>query len=179
MKVRGYRRVRMDERSLPVFVSGHREHCSGAANPQRSHRARRFASAGLGLLTCRRASTKVGIKTNVGCGGMLRSNLKAYALTAFCADRKAFPSPKIAQVWHAVLIMMHPVHCIFWDWRPRLKCIPEHGTSVIWQSQALPSRLAAQSPGRAMQPSLEVSHSSPVPTQPQIFAAESTDLVNK
>lgn len=74
----------------------------------------------------RRFSSEIHIVADMVRGLVLRSSFKTHAFAALHARREAFSRFHVAEMGDAVLVVVHPVHAVFGNARPRLKRLPEH-----------------------------------------------------
>jgi hypothetical protein len=57
---------------------------------------------------------------------VLRRNLKTDSFPALHTEREVFSCFHVAQMGNAMLVMVHPIHTVFGNRRPRPKPLPEH-----------------------------------------------------
>lgn len=142
MEVLGNSCIGMDEGGFPVFASGHAQHCIGADGPRPGARREETWKCRSASLSCRRSGRfvfEIRIMADVVSLLMLRSKFKACSFTTLCARGESFARLQVAEVGHAVLIVVHPIQSAFGNRRPRRESLPEHIRSFEKQNQAIPS----------------------------------------
>lgn len=156
MKTCGNSCIGMDQGSFPVFASGHAQYCIGAACSTLHTAQQRLPNASSEDFNARRSGWfffEIRIMADVVSLLMLRSNFKSCPFTTLYATGESLSRLQVAEVWHAVLVVVHPIQSVSGNRRPRRESVPEHirsfeniksGDPVDIQALLIPGRKEPQ-----------------------------------